>query len=157
MLYIGRSCHYGYLSQSDGQNTDFLKIELQLNQRISIFHPINSFERVKHICSDVIMSAMASQITSISTVYSTFGLGTDQRKHQSSQSLAILWGIHGWPVHSQHKKAGNVIINLSYDLLDIPKDKFEKIQLKYQMQYGDLTHQGPLSLTWFNFNPSMDK
>ena len=41
--------------------------------------------------SDVIMSAVASQITSLTIVYSTVYSGVDQRKHQSSASLA-LWG-----------------------------------------------------------------
>ena len=49
------------------------------------------------------MSAMASQITSVSIVYSTACSGTDQRKHQSSASLAFLGGIHRWPVNSPHK------------------------------------------------------
>ena len=40
-----------------------------------------------HHYSDAIMSAMASQITSVSIVYSTVCSGTDQRKHQSSSSL----------------------------------------------------------------------
>ena len=40
--------------------------------------------------SDVIMDAMASQITSLSIVYSTVYSGTDQRKHQSSASLAFV-------------------------------------------------------------------
>ena len=53
--------------------------------------------------NNVIMSAMASQITSFTTVYSTVYLGTDQRKHQSSASLAFVWGIHRWPVNSPHK------------------------------------------------------
>ena len=43
---------------------------------------------------DVIMSAMASQITSLAFVYSAVYSGTDQRKHQSSASLAFVWGIH---------------------------------------------------------------
>ena len=30
-------------------------------------------------------------------------LYTDQRKHQSSASLAFAWGIHRWPVNSPHK------------------------------------------------------
>ena len=38
--------------------------------------------------SDVIMSAMASQITGVSIVYSAVCSGTDQRKQQSSASLA---------------------------------------------------------------------
>ena len=41
--------------------------------------------------SDVIMIAMASQITCLTIAYITVYSGTDQRKHQSSASLA-LWG-----------------------------------------------------------------
>ena len=29
--------------------------------------------------------------------------GTDQRKHQSSASLAFMWGIYQWPLNSPHK------------------------------------------------------
>ena len=53
--------------------------------------------------SDVIMSAMASQITCVPIVYSAVCSGTDQRKHQSSASLALVRGIHRWPVNSPHK------------------------------------------------------
>ena len=53
--------------------------------------------------NDVIMSAMASQITSLTIVYSTVYSGTDQRTHQSSTSLAFLRGIRRWPVNSPHK------------------------------------------------------
>ena len=53
--------------------------------------------------SDVIMSMMASQITSLTTVYTSVNSGTDQRKHQSSTSLAFVRGIHRWPVNSPHK------------------------------------------------------
>ena len=41
------------------------------------------------------MGAMASQITSLTIVYSTVYPGADQRKHQSSASLAFVRGIHG--------------------------------------------------------------
>ena len=54
-------------------------------------------------CSDVIMGAMASQITSLTIVYSTVYSGADQRKHQSSASLAFVLGIHRSPVNSPHK------------------------------------------------------
>ena len=40
------------------------------------------------------MSTIAYQITSFTIVYSTVYSGTDQRKHQSSASLAFVWGIH---------------------------------------------------------------
>ena len=53
--------------------------------------------------NDVIMSTMASQITSRTIVYSTAYSGAVQRKHQSSTSLAFVWGIHRWPVNSPHK------------------------------------------------------
>ena len=43
---------------------------------------------------DVIMTTMASQITSLTVVYSTVYSGADQRKHQNSASLAFVWGIH---------------------------------------------------------------
>ena len=49
------------------------------------------------------MSAMASQITSLTIVYSTVYSGVDQRKHQSPASLAFVRGIHWWPVNSPHK------------------------------------------------------
>ena len=55
-----------------------------------------------HYC-DVIMGAMASEITSLTIVYSTVYSGKDQRKHQSSVSLAFGRGIHWEPVNSPHK------------------------------------------------------
>ena len=39
------------------------------------------------------MGAMASQISSLTIVYSTVYSGADQRKHLSSASLACVWGI----------------------------------------------------------------
>ena len=49
------------------------------------------------------MGVMASQITSLTIVYSTVYSGADQRKHQSSAALAVVRGIHRWPVNSPHK------------------------------------------------------
>ena len=49
------------------------------------------------------MSTIASQITSLTIVYSTVYSRADQRKHQSSASLAFVWGIQRWPVNSPHK------------------------------------------------------
>ena len=64
------------------------------------------FCQVSIIDSDFIMAAMASQITSITTVYSTVYSGADQRKRQSSASLAFVQGIHRWPMNSPHKWPG---------------------------------------------------
>ena len=53
--------------------------------------------------NDVIMRAMASQITGVSIVYLTVSSGADQIRHQSFASLAFLRGIHRWQENSPHK------------------------------------------------------
>ena len=52
---------------------------------------------------DVIMNEIASQITSLTIVYSIVYSDADQRKHQSSASLAFVRGIHQGLVNSPHK------------------------------------------------------
>ena len=64
--------------------------------------PLSRFDKHHHY-NDVIMSAIASQITSITIVCSTVYSGGDQRKHESSASLAFVRGIHWWRVNSPHK------------------------------------------------------
>ena len=54
-------------------------------------------------CNDVTVGAITSQITSLTIVYSTVYSGVDQRKHQSSASLAFVRGIQRGPVNSSHK------------------------------------------------------
>ena len=56
---------------------------------------------------DVIMGTMASQITSLIIVSSTVYSGGDQRKHQSSASLAFVRGIHRGPVNSPAQMVNN--------------------------------------------------
>ena len=53
--------------------------------------------------NDVIMNAMASQIPSLTIVFSAIYSGTDQSKHQSAASLAFVRGVHRWLVNSPHK------------------------------------------------------
>ena len=72
---------------------------------ISVSTPSN-IELLEYICllhyGDVIMGATASQITSLSIVYSTvFFSGADQRKHQSSASLAF-FVVYSWWLHDVH-------------------------------------------------------
>ena len=55
-----------------------------------------------HYC-DVIMDAIAFQITSLTIVYLTIYSGANQRKDQRSAPLAFVWGIHRWPMNSPHK------------------------------------------------------
>ena len=61
----------------------------------SVYHPIHY--------SDVIMSAMASQITSLTIIYSTVYSGADQENTSKLCVTGLLWGIHWWPVNSPHK------------------------------------------------------
>ena len=56
-----------------------------------------------HHYSDVIMSAMAPQITSLTTVYSTIYSDADQRRHQIFAAQAFMRRIHRCPVNSPHK------------------------------------------------------
>ena len=53
--------------------------------------------------SDVIIGAMASQITGVSIICSTVCSGADQREHQMPGSLDSARGIHRWPVVSPRK------------------------------------------------------
>ena len=64
---------------------------------------VNGTLNFKTHYNNVIMSAIASQITSLTIVYSSVYSGADQRKHQSSASLAFVRGIHRRPVNSPHK------------------------------------------------------
>ena len=82
-----------------------------LNPKISPYHPtwvLDISKNTYNLCTknkifltssvyhyiDVIMTTVASQITSLTVVYSTVYSDVDQRKHQRSASLAFVWGIH---------------------------------------------------------------
>ena len=77
------------------------RFKTPLNSRVSVGCGKSVYFQIHY--GDVIMGAMASQITSLTIVYSTVNSGTDQRKHQSSASLAFMQRIHRWPVNSPHK------------------------------------------------------
>ena len=65
------------------------------------------------------MGAMASQITSLTIIYSTIHSGADQRKHQSSASLAFVRvnSPHKWPVTRKIFPSEDVI--MTYSLSEI--------------------------------------
>ena len=77
-------------------------MSVESKQRMHAECIIDIWKWYKHYC-DVIMGAVASQITSLTIVYSTVYSDADQRKHQSSASLAFVRGIHRGPVNSPHK------------------------------------------------------
>ena len=87
-----------------------LDVFWQRNAKHPVFRDILLYSlQVAYLCivmihyDDVIMSTIASQITSLTIVYSTIYSGADQSKDQSSASLAFVWGIHRGPVNSPHK------------------------------------------------------
>ena len=71
------------------------------------------------------MGAMASQINSLTIVYSTVYSGADQRKHQSSASLAFVLGPvnspHKWPVTRKMFQFDDVIMQSPWNLDEIKK------------------------------------
>ena len=62
---------------------------------------MNSYKKYNY--NNVMMGTMAYQITSLTSVYSAVYSGADRRKHQSSASLAFVFGIRRGPVNSPHK------------------------------------------------------
>ena len=63
----------------------------------------NSPVMARYHYNDAIMSAMASQFTSLTVVYSTVYSRRRTKEHQSCASLAFVRGIHRWPVNFPHK------------------------------------------------------
>ena len=89
------------------------------------------------------MGAIASQITSLTIVYSTVYSDADQRKHQSSASLALVRGIHRSPVNSPHK-------------WPVTRKTFPFDDVIMGLRSPCITWTtGTLSLAWINFNPYM--
>ena len=92
------------------------------------------------------MGTAASQITSLTIVYSTVYSSADQRKHQSSASLAFVRGIHRGPVNSPHKwpvmrkicSFDDVIMKLLLDhcLQSNPKSKIDQYTPQQKKQSG---------------------
>ena len=105
--YTGVFYFKTYLSR--GIKTSLVNCRLKLKQHepLMAIYPrgrlnIKIVFLVYHYC-DVKMSAIASQITSLTIVYSIIYSSADQRKHQSSASLAFVREIHRGPVNSPHK------------------------------------------------------
>ena len=83
------------------QGTEELpKVDISSMDPLFFYQRAISYEHYK----DIIMSVMASRITGLTIVYSSVYSGADQRKHQSSASLAFVRGIHRSPVNSPHKR-----------------------------------------------------
>ena len=89
------------------------------------------------------MSAMASQITGVLTVYSTVYSDPDQRKHQSSASLAFVGEITGEFPAQRARNAENVSIWLHHHYIFVC-EKYIYLPKYYAYVNGitDLTFKG---------------
>ena len=76
---------------SNMHNVNTICVLKRGNMSNSTRRVVNEMEAYHY--SDVITSAMASQITNVTIVYSTVYSGANQRKHQSSASLPFVRGI----------------------------------------------------------------
>ena len=112
--------------------------------------------------SNVIMSGMASYITSASIVCWTVRSGTDQRKHKNYASLAFVRGIHLWPVDSPRKgqvTQKNVSIWWRHDAKVVSCASIHLLQIvgaiccKIVLVYQPLVNCAPEPCTkWNHFN-----
>ena len=97
------------------------------------------------------MTTMASQITSLTVVYSTVYSDAEQRKHQSSASLAFVWGIHRdrWIPHIKGQLRENVSISWRHREPTIYQFHMEQqiLMISYNIsrlfQYKDRIVQAP--------------
>ena len=100
-----------------------------------------------HYC-DVIMGTMASQITSLTIVYSIVYSGADQRKHQSSASLGPVNSPHKWPVTRKMFPFDDVIMK---EILGVLRWACRVASLLYlgflRQQHNDNIPQGAISST----------
>ena len=76
---------------------------LSLNQRMFWNVHVHDNTSIRLHYDDVIMTMLASQITSLPVVCSIVYSDVNQRKHQSSASLAFVREIHRGPVNFPHK------------------------------------------------------
>ena len=83
------------------------------------------------------MGAIASQITSLTIVYSAVYSYADQRKHQSSASLAFVCGIGEFPA----QMASNA----------------ENVSIWWRHHVIRISRHGAIYRMWFNHDWGMDK
>ena len=120
LSHVAQSQRQHAISTSSYQHRDVCKLlwrrpreKIPRHPATNIFHCTS--QSLLHRClwdnkwnvihyNDVIMSAMASQITSLTIVYWTVYSGADQGKYQSLASLSFVRGIHRWPVNSPYKR-----------------------------------------------------
>ena len=82
------------------KNNNFISMNIEIHDSKPWFH-LSLLQKCHY--NEVIMGTIASQITSLTIVYSIVYSDADHKKHQSSMSLAFVRGIHWGLVNSPHK------------------------------------------------------
>ena len=99
---------------------------------------------------DVIMTTIASQITSRTSVYSTVYSDPDQRKHQSSASLAFVWGTHRdrWIPRTKGQLRGKCVHLMASSWLEFWRTDDMCHYLMQWCPHSVLTHMYITRLRW---------
>ena len=94
------------------------------------------------------MTTMAFQITSLTVVYSTVYSDADQRKHQSSASLAFVWGTHRdrWIPRTNGQLRGKYF-HLMTSSCFTPRSNSSPILSSHRVKGIPPTHNSNLTLT----------
>ena len=98
-----------------------------------------------HHNSDVIMGKMASKITGVSIVYSTICSGADQRKYESSASLAFVRGIHLSPVNSLYNLMMSLYTTQHWHVYPDSKIHGTNMGSTWVLSAPDGPHVGPMN------------
>ena len=93
------------------------------------------------------MGAMASQITSLATVYSTVYSGADQIKHESSASLAFVRGIH-WSLVTPFISLRNILLTSARPLIEETSLIARFMGPTWGLSGDDRTQVGPMFVPW---------
>ena len=101
-MYTVTASSFVYLVLWCGTECIWLKKTCYISINWQCMHVVRN-NNVNDHYNDVIMGAIASQITSLTIVFSIVYSDADERKYQSSVSLAFVQGIHRGPVNSPHK------------------------------------------------------
>ena len=95
MLLQSATCMQAFLLQDRKYTMISVEINTSKNKDDAVpTEPAVEGSRQSRHYTDVIMTTTASQIPSLPVVYSTVYWDADKKKHQSSASLAFMWGIY---------------------------------------------------------------
>ena len=94
IVYWSWDQHFKSTYRSDMEVWVIFVMILNMIDQHTRFRSVYLLENVWKHYNDVIMGAIASQITSLTIVYSTVYSDADHRNHQSSRSLAFVRGSH---------------------------------------------------------------